>query len=73
MCDVTCCNIPSHGQTKKKLRKFLESMIQKAGKMRQLVREISDTYSKSDLLQKLCPQSMILTYMNDNMHTYVNI
>ena len=49
-----------HGQTKKKFRKFLESMIQKGGKIRQLMREISEIYSKSDLLQKLCPQSMIL-------------
>ncbi|CAL1134475.1 unnamed protein product [Cladocopium goreaui] len=36
----------------KKLRKFLESMIQKSGKIRSLVREIADVYSKSDVLQK---------------------
>lgn len=67
---VKCCAISSHGQTKKKLRKFLESMIQKGGKIRQLVREISETYSKSNLLQKLCPQSMILTYIYIYMITY---
>ncbi|CAK9116976.1 unnamed protein product [Durusdinium trenchii] len=39
-------------QTKKKLRKFLDAMIQKSGKIRCLVREINDSYSKSDLLQK---------------------
>ena len=46
----------SHGQTKKKLRKFLDAMIQKSGKIRNLMREISEHYSGSDLLKRLGPQ-----------------
>ena len=37
------------GQTKLKLRKFLESMIQKSGKMRSLVREINENFTKEVL------------------------
>lgn len=50
-------------QTKKKLRKFLDAMIQKSGKIRCLVREINDSYSKSDLLQKWHPQSRFHRYI----------
>ena len=44
-------------QTKKKLRKFLDSMIQKGGKIRALVREIQEEYSNSTILQQCHPQS----------------
>ena len=47
------------GQTKLKLRKFLESMIQKSGKMRSLVREINENFTKSDLMQKSYPYSRL--------------
>ena len=54
-------------QTKKKLRKFLESMIQKSGKIRSLVREIADVYSKSDVLQKSSSQSLETFHLFANM------
>ena len=44
-------------QTAGKLKKFLESMIQKSGKLRSLSREIAENYSRSSQMMESSPQN----------------
>lgn len=39
-------------QVKEKIKKFLEAMVQKSGKIRALIREINEHYSGSDMLKR---------------------
>ncbi len=46
----------SLAETVGKMKKFLDSIVQKSGKIRGLIREIADNYTKSDLMQTPQPQ-----------------
>lgn len=39
-------------QTKKKLQKFLDSIVQKSGKIRALLRDVRQEYSNSDMMSR---------------------
>ena len=39
-------------QVKEKLKKFLEAMMTKSGKIRSLIREIKDSYTNSDMMTR---------------------
>ena len=54
---ISTCYFPwTVAQTAGKLKKFLESMIQKSGKLRSLSREIAENYSLSDQMMESNPQ-----------------
>ena len=44
-----------YAQTAGKLRKFLEAMLQKSGKIRGLIREIDENYAGSAHMMQSCP------------------
>ena len=59
-------------QTKTSLRKFLDSLLQKSGKIRGLIRELKESYTGSTTLQSYGPQIMccckIIFWQNFQLH-----
>ena len=49
---VTCLTISTPLQTKKKLQKFMDSIVQKSGKIRALLRDVGEEYSQSDMMSR---------------------
>ena len=45
-------HIPNPLQTKKKLQKFMDSIVQKSGKIRALIRDVHVDYTKSDMMTR---------------------
>lgn len=58
-------------QTKNAAQKFLDSLLQKAGKLRGLVRDLQEDYSMSTTMQSYEPQiylpfwNMLISYISD--------
>ena len=66
----------SLAETVGKMKKFLDSIVQKSGKIRGLIREIDDNYSKSDLMTTPQPQRkpdvlvllLVIAFLNRNWY-----
>ena len=65
--------VPAHCpvQTKTKLKKFLEAMIQKSGKIRSLIRDIDEHYSLSQPMQKPCPHYTLVDVQCSHIGFYI--